>query len=88
MYLEKGQSNFISEMSERQISTTEFFSNVLLDSLERNFGLKNALILCFNTEGKFLSWTSKRGTEIDSEGHPYHNMVEKMCIRDRLRYNN
>lgn len=84
MYLEKGQSNFISEMSERQISTREFFSNVLLDSLERNFGLKNAIILCFDTKGKFLSWTSKRGTEIDSERHPYHNMVEKDTFRQMI----
>lgn len=97
MYLEEGQSNFISEMSERQISTTEFFSNVLLDSLERNFGLKNALILCFDTEGKFLSWTSKRGTEIDSEDHPYHDMAEmdtfrqmiyREAVRDDLTYFN
>lgn len=84
MYLEEGQSNFISEMSERQISTREFFSNVLLDSLERNFGLKNAFILCFDTEGKFLSWTSKRGTEIDSESHPYHNMAEKDKFRQMI----
>lgn len=84
VYLEKGQSNFISEMSERQISAREFFGNVLLDSLERNFGLKNALILCFNTEGKFLSWTGKHGIEIDSEKHPYHALVKQDTFRQMI----
>lgn len=35
---------FFSELSEHQISADEFFNVVLLDSLARNFGLKNVLI--------------------------------------------
>ena len=47
--IHSGQMAFFSEMSERQISAREFFSNVLLDSLYRNFGLDHVLILCFDT---------------------------------------
>ena len=54
---DSGHMGFLLEMSERQISAREFFSNVLLDSMDRNFGLKNVLILCFDTEHHFLSWT-------------------------------
>ena len=43
-YENAGQMNFFSEMAEHQISAREFFSNVLLDSLDRNFGLKHVLI--------------------------------------------
>ena len=39
----KRQTEFFSEMSERQISAGEFFSNLLLDSLERNYGLNNGV---------------------------------------------
>ena len=42
-YENAGQMNFFSEMAEHQISAREFFSNVLLDSLDRNFGLKHVL---------------------------------------------
>ena len=53
--IDSGQMAFFSEMSERQISAREFFSNVLLDSLYRNFGLDHVLILCFDTTNGFLS---------------------------------
>lgn len=51
------QLDFFSEMSEYQISAREFFSTVLLDSLNRNFGLQQVLIMYFDTREKFLSWT-------------------------------
>ena len=51
---DSGHMGFLLEMSERQISAREFFSNVLLDSMDRNFGLKNVLILCFDTDNRFL----------------------------------
>jgi len=86
---------FFKEMSEHQISAREFFSCVLLDSLERNFGLKNILISYFNTKGEFLSWTSPSGVLMDSEKHPYREFaandvvrhkVYQDAIRDRLTY--
>lgn len=89
--------NFFSEMSERQITTREFFSNVLLDSLARNFGLKDVLISYFDTCGKFLSWTDKNGILIDSKNHPYRkfisndvvrNVIYHDAVRDKLTYFN
>ena len=50
----KRQREFFSEMSERQLSAREFFGSRLLDSLERNYGIKNSLIMCFDTENGFL----------------------------------
>lgn len=67
--------NFLSEMSDRQISTRQFFSHVLLDSLDRNFGLKKVLISCFDQENHFLSWTDRNGVFINSEEHPYHKFA-------------
>lgn len=69
-YENAGQMNFLSEMSERQISAREFFGNVLLDSLDRNFGLEKVLISFFDTHGKFLSWINWNGILIDHEEHP------------------
>ena len=89
------QVRFFSEMSEYQITGQEFFSSVLLDSLERNFGLKKGLISYFDTEGQFLSWTSWKGIMADCEEHPYRriadldvvrNLIYRDAVRDRLTY--
>lgn len=96
-YENSDQMNFFSEMSERQISANEFFSNVMLDSLDRNFGLKDVLISYFDTHGKFLSWINKEGILIDSEEHPYRkfqsndvvrHVVYQEAVRDHLTYFN
>ncbi|KAA1046546.1 response regulator transcription factor [Pseudocitrobacter sp. 73] len=79
-----GQMDFFSEMSERQISAREFFSNVLLDSLERHFGFKHILISYFDTQGKFLSWVNWQGIRLDSKEHPYHHFVSNDVIRHVL----
>lgn len=76
-----GKMNFFSELSEHQISAREFFSSVLLDSIYRNFGLGEVLISYFNTQGKFLSWTSRYGIQMDCEEHPYR----KFCVNDVVR---
>ena len=92
-----GPMNFISEMSERQISAREFFGNVMLDSLGRNFGLERALISFFDTHGKFLSWASWKGIMVDCEKHPYRkfmandvirNVIYQEGVRDHLTYFN
>lgn len=80
-YENVGQMNFFSEMSERQITTCEFFSNVLLDSLERNFALKDVLISYFDTHGKFLSWINHNGILLDYEEHPYRKFIDNDVIR-------
>lgn len=94
---EVNHSKFFAEMAEYQISAKEFFSTMLLDSLERNFGLTRVLISYFDTHGKFLSWTNKDGGVVDSENHPYRkfqandvvrHMIYNDAIRDRLTYFN
>lgn len=91
-YQDAGQLEFLLEMSGRQISAREFFSNVLLDSLNRNFSFQNVLILCFDTNDHFLSWTDHNGIQIDSEDHPYrkfaaHNVVGQKIYQDAVRDN-
>ncbi len=83
-YENSGQMNFFSEMAERQISATEFFNNVMLDSLDRNFGLKEVLISYFDPQGKFLSWIGEKGMLIDSRQHPYRQYQENDEVRQRI----
>lgn len=89
--------NFFSEMAEHQITAREFFGNVLLDSLERNFGWEQVLISYFDTQGRFLSWISREGMQPDGEAHPYRrfaagdtvrHMVYRDAVRDHLTYFN
>lgn len=93
----EGRMRFFSELSEHQISADEFFNVVLLDSLARNFGLKNVLISYFDTEGRFLSWTHRDGVLADCEEHPYRRCqpadvvrqtLYREAVRDKLTYNN
>lgn len=98
MKYERGSHmDFVMEMSEHHISAREFFCNTLLDSLDRNFGLKNVLISYFDTQGRFLSWTGQNGLELDGENHPYRSFmaddvirrtVYQAAVRDRLTYFN
>lgn len=96
-YENSDQIKFFSEMSERQISANEFFSNVMLDSLDRNFGLQNVLISYFDTHGNFLSWIDRKGILVDCEKHPYRtfmandvirHMIYQDAVRDHLTYFN
>lgn len=92
-----GQANFFSEISEHQISAREFFSTVLLDYLDKNFGWGRVLISYYDTQGEFLSWTNWEGILIDCEEHPYRkfaandvvkNVVYQEAVRDQLTYFN
>ena len=92
-----GQMKFFSEMSEHQISAREFFGNVLLDSLDRNFGLKKVLISYFDTHGKFLSWINQNGILAACMEHPYRkaaandavrHVIYQEAVRDHLTYFN
>lgn len=80
----EGQKNFFSEISEHQISAKEFFCTVLLDSLNKNFGWRKAVISYFDTHGKFLSWTSWKGIMIDCKEHPYRHFAPKDIIRYQI----
>ncbi len=97
LYENRGQTGFFSEMSEYQITTREFFSTTLLDSLRRNFDVKDVLIFYFDTLGNFLAWTTPEGVRTDSADHPYRefasgdvvrNIIYQEAVRDRLTYFN
>ena len=79
-----GGLRFFSELSEHQISADEFFNVVLLDSLARNFGLKNVLISYFDPQGRFLSWTHRNGVLANHEGHPYRSCLPEDVVRQTL----
>lgn len=74
---ESCQKNFISEMAENQISARDFFSPSLLQSLERNFGLTNASIICFDERNNFISWIDSRGIQ-----HGFDDVSHKAFAED------
>ena len=80
----EGQIQFYSEISEHQLSAREFFSSVLLDSLNKSVGWQKAVISYFDTHGKFLSWTSWKGIEPDCENHPYRAFASNDIVRYRI----
>ncbi len=96
-YENRDQARFFSEMSEHQLSAREFFCTLLLDSLDRSFGLDRTVILYFDTQGRFLSWISREGILADCEDHPYRRfaaddvirqMIYQDAVRDHLTYFN
>ena len=96
-YNDTGEKNFFSEMAEHQISAREFFCAVLLDSLERNFGVKDTVITYFDTHGRFLSWITRQGIQMNCKEHPYglflandivRHIVYEEAVRDELTYFN
>lgn len=75
------QVKFFSEMSEHQISAREFFGNVLLDAIERNFSWTKTLIYFFDTQGNFLSWVNHQGMSQTKSTHPYKKFIANDLIR-------
>lgn len=84
IYGNEKQAEFFSEMAEHQISAEEFFSTVLLDSLERNFDLHQAVIYYFDTEGNFLSWVRKEEILLNEKGHPYREFMKEDVVRHMI----
>ncbi len=91
------QVKFYAEIAGTQLSAKEFFSDALLESIDRNFGMRNVLVLFYDTKGGFLSWRTERGIEVNYEGHPYQKVVNENrirkviyaeAVRDKLTYYN
>ena len=94
---EESSWRFMSDMSERQITAQEIFNCILLESLEKQFSIKNTLIICYDENANFLSWTDRQKILFDSPTHPYHdfsridvvaNYVNRECKQDHLTYDN
>jgi DNA-binding CsgD family transcriptional regulator len=76
--------NFLVEMSEYTITAREFFSDVLLDSIKRNFGYSNVVITYFDTTGGFLSWVTPDGIKKAGSDHPYTKFVDNDSVRSKV----
>ena len=96
-YEQVSQMNFFSEISERQTSVREFFSETLIESIARNFGFKKVLICYFDTEGNLLSCVRRSGSLVkhDQEAFAHFIIKDQVCekiyidaIRDSLTYFN
>ena len=75
------QRGFMFEMMETMASATEIFNRMLLNNLEKYFGLKKAFITVFDFDGKFLSLTDPNQLYLGDE-HPYAAIASQdICAR-------
>lgn len=81
---EKSYIDFFSEMAERQITAREFFDCILLESIERHFGLDNLVFFYYNQTGDFLSWVRRDEVLLNSDNHPYNLFISNDVIRNML----
>lgn len=75
------KAEFFCEITEHQISASEFFGITLINLINKNFGLENIVISYFDTSGKFLSWLDKIEHTLDSEQHPYRDFMLSDVVR-------
>lgn len=75
---------FVSIMSERQITANEFFGTALLDAIDNYFGLKDTCIMFYNQNGEFLSWISRNGLLLAGAAHPYSKIEKEDFLRKTI----
>lgn len=80
----RSQMNFFSEISERQMSVREFFSDTLLESIARNFGLKKVLICYFDTEGNLLSCVRRSGSLVNHDQEAFACFIRKDVVCEKI----
>lgn len=92
-----GIFGFLMDLSNRQTSVTQLFSPALLESIGRHLGLTSSIVLCFDEDNNFLSWTDKNGVRSRCDSHPYvgfaqNDVVEHVVFytsfREKLTYFN
>ena len=66
-----GIISFLMELSAKQTSITQLFSRQLLESIYTHLGLEKTVILCFDAENRFLSWTDRNEVREADSAHPY-----------------
>lgn len=93
----KGIFEFLIDLSGRQTSVTKLFSPELLVSIREHLGLGSTIVLCFDQENNFLSWTDEDGVRSESGSHPYvafaqNDVVEHVVFftsfKEKLTYFN
>lgn len=83
-YEEINDMNFFSEISERQMSVREFFSDTLIESIARNFGFKKVLICYFDTEGHLLSCVRRRDSLLNHNQEAFANFIVKDVVCEKI----
>lgn len=81
------QMQFLTEMADYQISAHEFFSRVLLESLNRHFDLRHIVLFFFDSDNHFLSWKTFDSIVMDSDQHPYHLFQNEDVVRQEIYKN-
>lgn len=77
------QSGFVVEMMETMASATEIFNRVLLQNLDKYFGLKKTFITVFDFDGNFLSLTDPNRLYLGEE-HPYSQISGKDICAQKI----
>lgn len=62
----------------------EFFTNELLDSIERHFRLNKIHVIFYDPQGNFLSWRDREGIVLNSRTHFYGKFVDQNPIRKQI----
>ncbi len=78
------QVKFFSEMAERQLVSKEFFTKILLDSIEENYGITGIRIFFYTPYGKFLTVREPDGLLYTYEENDIRKRIESNCIRRKI----
>ena len=82
----EGITSFLMELSIKQISVTQLFSKELLQSISMHLGLKRAMIMCFDQNNTFLSWTDAEGVRQSDKDHPYVTFAQNDVVEHVVFY--
>lgn len=72
---------FFSDIASKQMTEKEFFTNSILDSIEKHFSYKKTLINYYTPTGEFLSWRTREGILLDNGHHPFFSLTENNEVR-------
>ena len=81
-----GAVGFLMELSANQTSITHLFSSQLLESIRVHLGLEKTVILCFDAENRFLSWTDINGVRETGTEHPYTSFANSDVVEHVVFY--
>lgn len=78
--------SFLMDLSKRQTSVTQLFSEDLLQSISTHLHLDKAVIMCFDQNNTFLSWTDRKGVKRAGEDHPYVAFAQNDVVENVVYY--
>ncbi len=78
------QVKFFSEMAERQLVSKEFFTKILLDSIEENYGITGIRIFFYTPYGKFLTIREPDGQIYQYKENDIGKTIENNSVRKKI----